>query len=75
MSVYKVTGVFTYNDHAPGEVFEALLDPGAEERAIARGTITLLERSTPALRPGSYRLPRGWAHNPETLLEGAGSHA
>jgi len=60
MSLYLVTGPFRFRDHAPGQVFEANLPPDAEARAIERGNVVLLERSTPALRPGSYRLPDGW---------------
>lgn len=60
MSVYLVTGTSAYREHKPGTTFEAVLHPAAEERAIARGDIEVLERSQPTLRPGSYRLPAGW---------------
>ncbi len=58
MSVYKVTGSSEFRGHQPGETFEAQLPEGMERRALRRGNIELVERSTPALVPGSYRLPR-----------------
>lgn len=61
MSTYLVTGARAYREHWPGTTFEATLDPAAETRAIERGDIRLIERSDPALQPGSYRLPAGWA--------------
>lgn len=61
MSIYKVTGRAVYRGHQPGAVFEAVLDEHAEQRAFDRGTITLLERSTPKLKPGSYKLPKAQA--------------
>lgn len=60
MSIYRVTGRHRYRDHSPGEVFEATLEPDAEERAVKIGAITLIERSDPQLQPGSWRLPPGW---------------
>lgn len=59
--VYEVTGTFAYRGHKPGTRFEALLDQKAEQRAIARGDIRLVERVTPSIVPGSFRLPDGWA--------------
>lgn len=56
--VYLVTGRRQYRGHEPGATFEAALDPSAEQRAVARGDITLLERVTPTLTPGSYTLRR-----------------
>jgi hypothetical protein len=64
MSLYLVAGRLAYRGHQPGEIFQATLDPAAEERALARGDIRILERSTPSLQPGSYQLPTGWA-NPQ----------
>lgn len=58
MTVYRVTGRTAYRSHQPGATFEATLDPRAEERAIRRNSIEILEHSTPALKPGSYTLPR-----------------
>jgi hypothetical protein len=58
--LYLVTGRRRYRGHAPGTRFEARLDPGAEQRAISLGAIRLLKRITPALDPGSYRLPDDW---------------
>ena len=61
MTLYLVAGRRAYREHAPGETFEASLEQAAETRAVERGDIEILERSTPTLQPGSYRLPRGWA--------------
>lgn len=59
-AVYKVGARRGYRGHAPGTVFEAVLDPAAERRAIERGDIRIVQRITPSLRPGSYLLPDGW---------------
>jgi hypothetical protein len=40
---YEVTGNTPYNDHQPGEQFEAELDEDAEERAIERGAIKVVK--------------------------------
>lgn len=58
MSVYKVTGRTAYRGHQPGATFEATLEQRAEARALTRGSIEIVEHSTPALKPGSYTLPR-----------------
>lgn len=57
MSLYRVTGATAYRSHPPGSVFEAVLDPPAEARAIRRRNIELVARSKPSLVPGSYQLP------------------
>lgn len=57
---YLVTGQRQYRGHTPGTTFEAILDPLAEQRAIDRGAIELLEHVDPTLEPGSYRLPTDW---------------
>ena len=57
---YLVTGKRQYRGHQPGTVFEAQLDPLAEQRAIQRGAIALVEKVTPALEPRSYRFPADW---------------
>jgi hypothetical protein len=57
VSVYQVTGNTAYRSHPPGSIFEAQLEPTAEQRAIIRRNIRLVEQSTPALLPGSYTLP------------------
>ena len=57
---YLVTGNRPYRGHQPGTVFEAQLDPLAEQRAILRGAIALVETVTPALEPRTYRLPSDW---------------
>ena len=49
-----------YRGHQPGEEFVATLDVNVERRAVDRGSIVLLERLTPAIAKGSYRLPEGW---------------
>jgi hypothetical protein len=55
-----VTGRLAYRGHEPGEEFMATLAPSVERRAVDRGAIVLLERTVPALKEGSYRLPEGW---------------
>lgn len=54
MSVYKVTGRSSFRHYPSGDTFEAVLPPALEKRAINRGQIELVERSTPKLVPGSY---------------------
>lgn len=49
-----------FRGHQRGSFFEATLDPAAEARALARNNIRLVQQSKPTLRPGSYRLPKGW---------------
>jgi hypothetical protein len=60
LGVYEVTSRRGYRGHLPGQVFEAVLDPNAEARAINRGSIRLLERVEANLPAGKYRLPTGW---------------
>ena len=60
ISKYRVTGARRYREHKPGATFEANLDPAAEQRAVDRGDIELIERLQTGLREGSYRLPAGW---------------
>jgi hypothetical protein len=38
-TTYTVTGSTAFDDHQPGETFEADLDPDLEERALERGSI------------------------------------
>lgn len=65
--VYRVTGRREYRGHAPGTLFEALLDPAVEQRAVARGDIQLLRRVTPDLQPGSFTFPDGWLPPPQDV--------
>ena len=58
MSIYRVVGQRRYRGHRPGDLFEATLESRAEARAIGRGDIEVIERSTPSVQPGSYRLPK-----------------
>lgn len=58
MSRYRVTSRVAYRGFEYGTEFEEHLDEAVERRAITRGAIELLERSDPALKPGSYTLPR-----------------
>jgi len=51
-----------YRGHMRGEVFEAYIPPGPEQRAIARGAVELLRRVEPTLPP-NHDLPHGWGHN------------
>ncbi len=57
---YLVTGKRQYRWHKPGSAFEAQLDPLAEQRAIERGSIRVLEIVQPDLENGSYQLPADW---------------
>jgi hypothetical protein len=66
MGRYRVVGSRRYRGHEPGSVFEAVLDPHAEARAVDRGSIRLLERLTADLPPNKYRLPAGWPVNSTT---------
>ena len=59
LGVYEVVGRRAYRGHQPGDRFEARLDRNAEARAVARGSIRLLERVADDLPP-NYRLPYGW---------------
>lgn len=71
MGEYEVTGTREYRGHAPGTTFEARLDPGPEQRAIARGDIKLIRRFTATVQPGSFTYPDGWlpteASPPQTM--------
>ena len=71
MTVYLVTGITSYREHKPGETFEASLPPDVEARALRRGAIEILERSTPRIQPGRWRLPDGWTTEAKAAPEGA----
>ena len=60
LSLYLVTGRLPFRGYLPGETFEALIERDAEERAVARGNVRVLERGTPQIRPDSFVLPVGW---------------
>lgn len=57
---YEVIGDRSYDEHPPGEIFEARIGQHAEARAIDRGSIRLITRIIDDLIPGSYRLPLAW---------------
>lgn len=65
---YEVTGIRQYRGHMPGEEFVAKLEPRIERWAISSGQIALLERVTPSLVPGSYRLPLDWLPASSTVV-------
>ena len=44
MTRYKVVGETAFKGHKPGELFDAELDPGLEERARERGQIRVVRR-------------------------------
>lgn len=76
-SQYRVTGKRPYRGHKRGDVFEAVLEHAAEQRALARGDIERLREVTPDLVPGSYRLPPEWLRQEPATTEapqGALSH-
>ena len=60
LGVYEVIGPRAYRENPPGTRFEARLDRAAEARAVARGSIRLIERVPDDLPAGKYRLPPGW---------------
>lgn len=60
MSRYLVTGPNGYRGHKTGQEFETVLAVESERLAVQVGAIRVLERSRPGLRPGSWKLPRGW---------------
>ncbi len=69
---YLVTGKRQYRWHKPGATFEAQLDPLAEQRAIERGSIRVLEVVKPGLVYGSYALPDDWpSMADERIIRGA----
>jgi len=43
MTTYKVTGPVAFDDHQPGEEFEAEYDDDLESRAVERGSITIVK--------------------------------
>ena len=69
MSTYRVIGQHAYLGHQPGSVFSATIQPAAEQRALARGNIEVLDATPPGLIPGSYRPPDGWDSNKPHLSE------
>lgn len=58
MTVYRVIARVPFRGHRPGGIFEATLGAAAERRAVERGDIEVVQRSTPGLKPGSWTLPR-----------------
>lgn len=58
--IYRVSGRQKFLGYAPGETFVAELDSGVEERAIARGSIEIVEEAEVALDATRASLPRGW---------------
>ncbi len=71
---YLVTGKRKYRWHNPGTTFEARLDPLAEQRALERGSIRILEQIVQRdIEIGSYHLPQDWPPNvaDERIIRGA----
>jgi hypothetical protein len=64
---YRVSGKRRYRNHEPGAIFEARLEPDAERRAIARGSIELIEYID--IVPGSHRIPEGWPSQTANTVE------
>lgn len=60
---YEVLRVGGYRGFATGSVFEAVIDKAAEGRALKRGDIRILQRTTPPIQTDSYRLPAGWINS------------
>lgn len=42
-TTYKVTGLVPFDGHQPGEEFEAELDDDLEDRAVERGSISIVK--------------------------------
>lgn len=57
---YEVLRCDGYRGHSRGTRFEAILDPNAERRALARGDIRVVARRTPSIQRGAFELPAGW---------------
>jgi hypothetical protein len=71
---YRVIGLRAYRGHQPGDVFEAVIDPAAEQRAIQRRNIELLERVIPTIDAALITFPEGWppgGHTPNPPREAA----
>jgi hypothetical protein len=62
---YEVLRPTGYRGHRYGTKFEAILEPDAERRALARGDIRVLARVVPSVRPGTFTLPNGWTNQQE----------
>lgn len=60
MTTYLVTGDANFLGFAPGATFVAQLEGGLEERALKRGSIKVVERSTVTLDETRVVMPRGW---------------
>ena len=56
-----------YRGHEPGAIFEAVLDPRAEARAVRRGDITRLQSIHHTVQPGTFTLPPGWLTTQEEV--------
>lgn len=65
--VYEVIGRMEYRGHRRGARVEFVIDEAAEKRALARGDIRLIRRTTPSLQPGTFVLPPGWATQHEEV--------
>lgn len=63
-TTYRVVGLRRYREHEPGTVFSAVIDEGAERRAVERGCLEVLGREIPDLEAGTFSLPYGWAGPP-----------
>lgn len=60
MTVYQVIGNRMFRQYQPGDLFEAQLPQGMEQRALRRGAIQVVERSTPSIQPERFTAPAGW---------------
>lgn len=66
---YYVSGNRRYRGHEPGTTFDASLERNAERRAVARGDIKLVKRTTPTVQPGTFTFPAGWLQQPKPRKE------
>lgn len=57
MKKYKVTGIFSFREHHPGQTFVANLDPDSEKRALERGNIEIIFSYDHTIEPSKIRRP------------------
>lgn len=60
LPLYLVTNANGYRGLLRGAEFTARLGRHAEQRALDRGDIQIIERSTQTIQPASYTLPASW---------------
>lgn len=64
---YRVCGKRRFLGYEPGETFVADLEYGLEARAIARGSIEIVDDGAVALDATRATLPAGWTQDTSTM--------